>query len=62
MLFRVEQGGVPNRHAAEVRPIWIRVADSLNNGQLAGVEQLSRIGQRRVQSNAASDLDEPVFV
>ena len=60
MFALFQAGRLPNAHAHKVRAIRVRIADALHDGQSAGVEQLGGWLQRRVQSDFAVDLDEPV--
>ena len=61
MLFRIEPGRVPDRHAIEVRPARVGVAHTLHDRQLARFEQLAGVGQRWVQADLVVDLYQALF-
>src|SRR5438128_2807939 len=54
----VEAGGVPDRHAGEMRPAGIGIADARKNGELPSLEQAAERPQRRVQAKRIVEMDE----
>ena len=51
-------GRVPVGHALEVRPIWVRITNALNDRQAPALEQLGHGFHRRVQSQSITDPQE----
>ena len=51
----IEPGRVPVGHALEVRPIWIRITNALDDRQPAALEQLGHGFHRRVQPQSITD-------
>ena len=58
VLFGVEPGGLPDRHALEMRSVGVGIAHTRHQGELASIEQPSQIAQRGVQADAIVDPDE----
>ena len=60
MLFRVEAGRLPDRHAHVVRAIGIRIADALHDGEPSVFEQIGRRSQSRMQADSIVHHDQSV--
>ncbi len=56
VFLRIEAGGLPDRHAAEVRAVWVRIADAGNRRELPGLQQFVERPQLRMQADGVGEL------
>src|SRR5881398_1674771 len=61
MVFRIKASGMPGRHAAEVGPTRVRIANALDDRELPRVQKSAEAAQRRVQTKLIVNANQAIL-